>query len=58
MKNYIDDIEKMTQNGIKMDKIVHWTGLNIAEVRKIMLENTIYPYKNDIEYRYFKEPDR
>lgn len=55
MKNYIDDIEKMTQNGIKMDKIVRWTGLNIAEVRKIMLENTIYPYKNDIEYRYFKD---
>ena len=55
MKNYIDDIKNMTQNGIKMDKIMRWTGLNIAELRKIMLENTIYPCKSDIEYRYFKD---
>lgn len=55
MKNYIEDIKNMTESGMKMDKIVRWTGLNITEVRKIMLENDIYPSENDIEYRYFKD---
>ena len=45
----------MTKDGIKVDKIVAWTGLSLEEIRKIMLENTIYPCKNDLEYRYFKD---
>ena len=53
MDNLIKDIANMTKSGVNIYKIVDWTGLKIAEIRKIMLENNIYPSKNDKEYRYF-----
>lgn len=55
MNNYVKDIKNMTQNDVNISKIVQFTGLNINKIRKIMLENTIFPSKNDKEYRYFKD---
>lgn len=55
MNNCVDDIRKMTLSGVKVNKIIEWTGLKPSEVRKIMLENVIYPCKNDKEYGYFKD---
>ena len=55
MDNLIKDIANMTKSGVSIYKIVDWTGLKIAEIRKIMLENNIYPSENDKEYRYFED---
>lgn len=55
MIDYIEEVKNMTKDGLKMNTIVLWTGLTFEEVRKIMLENTIYPCKKDREYRYFKD---
>lgn len=55
MKRYVEEIKSMTQSGVKIDKIVEWTGLNISEIRQIMLENSIFPCEKDREYRYFKD---
>lgn len=55
MIDYIEEIRNLTQSGIKVSKIVQWIDLSIEEVRKIILENTIYPAKKDREYRYFKD---
>lgn len=55
MKRYVEEIKSMTQSGIKIDKMVQWSGLNIAEIRQIMLENSIFPCQKDREYRYFKD---
>lgn len=55
MINYVEEVRNMTRSGVKIEKIVQWTGLSINRVRKILLENAIYPCKNDREYRYFKD---
>ena len=55
MINYIEEVRNMTRSGVKIEKIVQWTGLSIDRVRRILLENAIYPCKNDREYRYFKD---
>lgn len=55
MDNMIEDIRNMTKNGINIYKISEWTGLKLSEIRKIMIENMIYPSKNDKEYKNFKD---
>lgn len=55
MNDIVKDIENMTQSGVNIYKIKDWTGLKMAEIRKILLENNICPSKNDKEYRYFKD---
>lgn len=55
MSIYVEMVESMTKVGTKVDKISHLSGLDISEIRKIMLENNIYPCVKDKEYKYFKD---
>ena len=51
----IDNIRNMIKSDVNIYKIKDWTGLTLKEIRKIMLENTIYPSKMDKEYKYFED---
>lgn len=51
----IDNIKNMVKSDVNIYKIKDWTGLTLKEIRKIMLENTIYPSKMDKEYKYFED---
>lgn len=55
MKRHIEELKNMASSGVKIDKMVQWSGLGIDEIRKILLENDIFPCKKDKEYRYFKD---
>lgn len=55
MNVYVEDIRNMAKSGVNIYKMKEWTGLKLSEIRKIMLENMIYPSKEYKEYEYFKD---
>lgn len=55
MNKLVEELKNNTLNGVKIEKMVQWSGLNIDEIRKILLENDIIPCEKDREYKYFQD---